>query len=329
MIKSFVIVSFLTIVILASAERHKSANWNYGYIDSSPQVKAEENVKAYILKKFGTEAQYKSYNFGQVFRLKKQEQRELDQLLELKALVPGMKDHYGNKTDSVLKTYDSLILAKENEIKTKNIVSDYIISHVFSIKKKNGSGTVYEIDFILNNAFEVIDLKTKLAADLAKDDFDWFFFFFQRYPIFNSGNNSRDVEESNTIFDYYNNRLAQLKEGKEEFLLTALRVTRIINKLKTYDVNKICGFLVLKKLDEKAICDNYKPIVFSKAEELRIKTQQGTDSLIGYKIFHKYECIDDKGNKEIKAVYSELDAYFTPIGFLPVEAPFDKYFEEK
>lgn len=297
--------------------------------DDSPQNIAERNIEAYIKIKFGTELVYKSYNFGQIFRLKKTEQKELDELKELRALVPGMKEHYGNKTDSILLSYDSLIAKKQREISVKGIVADYIISHVFSIKNKSGGGgTVYEGDFILNDKFEVKDFRMKLAAELAKDDFEWFYYFFQQYPIFNSGDYEKDVNHSNQIFDYYNAQLAKLKTNKEEFLVTALRVTRIINKTKKYDKDIICGFLIMKKIDEKKYYENYRPLKFSPAQEITVKTTQG-DSIIGYKIFHKFECTTEGGKSEQKAIYCELDPYFTPAGMLKVDPPFDKYFENK
>jgi hypothetical protein len=297
--------------------------------DLSPQDRAEKNVETYVTTKFGAERAYKMYNFGQLYRLKKPEQKQLDELKELRALVPGMKDNYGNRIDSVIASYDTLIAQKEREIKQKNIVPDYIISHIFSIKNKTGGGgTVYEGDFILNDKFEVKDFRVKLGADLSKDDFEWFYYFFQQYPIFNSGDYEKDVNMSKQIFDFYNSHLSKLKTEKEEFLVTALRVTRIINKTKKYDKDVICGFLVMKKIDEKKYCENYHPLKFSPAEEILTKTNAG-DSLIGYKIFHLFECTDSTGKAQQKAVYCELDPYFTPAGMLKVDPPYDKYFEKK
>jgi hypothetical protein len=325
--KSLFFVSFLGILPLAS---FMNVSPVFLPDDRNPKEIAEENVQAYVQKKFGENAVYKLYNFGNLFRLKKQDIRDLDELIELRKLVPSMKDNYGAKTDSIAAAYDTLIAQKKRLIASKDgEFPDYIISHIFSIKtKKDGSGTVYECDFILNDKLEVKDLRIKLAAELAKDDFDWFYYFFQKYPIFNSGNYDADVEQSNQVFDYYNTRLAQLKEGKEEFLVTALRVTRIINKTKKFDPDIICGFLVMKRIDEEKICENYRPIKFSPSEEIRVKTSTG-DSLIGYKIFHKFECTGSDSKTETKAIYAELDPYFTPVGILPVEPPFDKYFEKK
>jgi hypothetical protein len=240
-----------------------------------------------------------------------------------------MRDHYGAKIDLVLTSYDSLIAKKQREIDQKNIVPDYLISHIFSIKNKtDGGGTVYEGDFILNDKFEVKDFRIKLGAELAKDDFEWFYYFFQQYPIFNSGDYDKDVSHSKQIFDHYNAQLARLKSGKEEFLLTALRVTRIINKTKKYDKDIICGFLIMKKIDEKKYYPNYKPLKFSHTEEILVKTNTG-DSLIGYKVFHKFETTGTDGKTEQKALYCELDPYFTPAGMMKVEPPFEKYFEKQ
>ena len=339
MIKKIVLfLACVTLLISAKVEKREAqaihSNLripNYELLEDelSPDEQAKANVEAYVRKRFGDEVQYKLYNFGQLYRLKKTEQKQLDELIELRALVPGMKDHYGNKIDSVLQSYDTLIAKKHREIEQNKIVPDYIISHIFSIKNKTGGGgTIYEGDFILNDKLEVKDFHVKLGADLAKDDFEWFYYFFQQYPIFNSGNYDKDVNQSNQIFDYYNAQLAKLKTGKEDFLLTALRVTRIINKTKKYDKDIICGFLVMKKIDEKKYYENYRPIKFSNAEEIKTSTATG-DSLIGYKIFHKFECTGSDGKTEQKAIYCELDPYFTPAGMLKVDPPFDKYFENK
>jgi hypothetical protein len=336
MIKETILFATISLFIstkTGNKEKHLSLPKQQGFLlpdeDLSPQEQAEKNVEAYIRTKFGADASYKLYNFGQVYRLKKAEQKELDDLKELRELVPGMKDHYGKKTDSILVSYDSLIAKKQRDINQKSIVPDYLISHIFSIKNKNDAGgTVYEGDFILNDKFEVKDFRMKLGAELAKDDFEWFYYFFQQYPIFNSGNYDKDVYQSNQIFDHYNAQLAKLKSGKEDFLLTALRVTRIINKTKKYDKDIICGFLVMKKIDEKKYYPNYKPLKFSPAEEIKVKTSSG-DSLIGYKVFHKFETTNNEGKTEEKALYCELDPYFTPAGMMKVEQPFEKYFEKK
>lgn len=296
-------------------------------VEPSPQERAQNNVEEYIKKKFGTSLTYKNYNFGELFRIKKAEQKQLDELVELRNLVPEMKNHYGNKTDSVLAHYDTLIAQKQREIKAKNIKSDYIISHVFTMKKSSGEGSVYETDFILNDQLEVKDLRMKMAVELDKDDFDWFYYFFQKYPLFNSGDYDKDVAMSNNLYDYYNNRLAFLKDGKDEFLKTALRVTRIVHKTKKFDPNVICGFVVMKKLDERKNCENYRPVKFTTAEEIKVKTTTN-DSLIGYKIMHKFTCQSKSTDLETKAVYAELDPYFVPAGIIPVESPFDKYFKE-
>lgn len=313
-------------------ENRSSANsvsTTTGQSEESPQIIAEDNVEAYVKNKFGAETAYKIYNFGQLFRLKKNEQKQLDDLKELRALVPSMQENYGSKTDSVLHHYDTLIARKEREIVQKGIKSDYIISHVFTIKKNKASdGTVYEGDFILDDQLKVKDFRIDMAADLAKDDFDWFYYFFQKFPIFHTDNYDHDVDMSNSIYDYYNARLAGLNVNKEEFLLTALRVTRVINKSKKYDKNIIAGFVIMKRLEERNVCDNYKPVVFTPAEEIMVK-RADKDSLIGYKVFHKFECTGADGKTQTKAVYAELDPYFVPAGILDVEPPFDKYFEKK
>lgn len=295
--------------------------------DQSPQYQAEDNVEAYVKKKFG-DAVYKAYNFGQVYRLKSAELRQLDELKELRGLVPGMQDNYGAKTDSVLHYYDTLIARKEREIAQKNIVPGYIINHVFTVKNKDGSGTVYDGEFILTDQFQVKDFRMNLAADLREDDFDWFYYFFQKYPIFNSGDYDKDIALSNDLYDYYNARLAKLTTGREEFLLTALRVTRIINKTKKYDKNIIGGYVVYQKLEDMRYCPNYKPVKFMPTDEIKVQTATG-DSLIGYKVFHKFECTGNDGVTTVKAVYAELDPYFVPAGILDVEPPIDKYFEKK
>lgn len=296
--------------------------------DHDAQVLAERNVESYIRKKFGKEIAYKSYNFGHIYRLKKQEQKELDELIQSRKLLPEMKNHYGNKLDSVIRHYDTLIAVKKRSMAAQNIKSDYIISHIWTIRNADGSGIVYEGDFILNDTLGVKSFNLGMGVDLAKDDFDWFYYFFMKYPIFNTGDYDKDIAMSNSVFDYYNTRLLQLKEGKDEFLVTALRATRIINKTKKYDKDIIAGFITMKKLDEQKICTNYRPLKFTDIEEIKVKVPKG-DSLIGYKLFHLYECTDEKGQSTKKAVYTEMDPYFMPAGFLNVEPPFEKYFEKK
>ena len=294
------------------------------------QDEAEKNVAAYIRKIFGESVSYKQYNFGKIYRLKHPLAVELDQLRELRALLPGMKDNYGNRLDSVQRIYDSLIIAKENEIKQKNAYSDYIISHVYTIKKNNnqGKGTVYEADFILDYQLGVKDVKVHTAVELGNDDFDWFYYYFQQFPIFNTGSYDRDRQLSAEIYDYYNSRLATIEGNKEELLKTALRVTRNINRNKAFDKDKIFAFVLEKKIIESGVYKDYRPVDYSEIEEIKVKNNE-TDSLIGYKAFHLFSYKNEKDEVVKKAIYTELDQYFVVAGILSVEPPYEKYFEDK
>ncbi len=293
----------------------------------NPQKLAQKNVEYYIKNKFGSKLIYKGYNFGKIYRLKKKEQLELDTLYFKQANEAIKFGRNSKKYDSIVVSYDTVIAKKKREIISKNIKPDYIISHVFTTMNEDNSGTVYEYEFILNDELKVKDLRLKMGADLDKDDFEWFYYFFQKYPLYSTGNYDKDIAMSNELYDYYNTRLSQLTNNKEEFLKTALRVTRIIHKVKKYDRDIICGFLVMKRIDEQKYCANYRPIKFSNSEEINIKNGS-KDSLIGYKIFHKFSCQPDSTKPQIKAIYSELDPYFMPVGIIAVEEPFDKYFDK-
>ncbi|MFI5203654.1 MAG: hypothetical protein ACHQF2_04090 [Flavobacteriales bacterium] len=298
------------------------------YESITAQEKAEKGIEEYVRKTDPNGSNYKSYNFGQLYRLPAPEIKELEELQKLRDSLPSLKQQYGSKYDSMQTAYDTLIAVKQREIKTRNIRSQLIISHLYTVKFANDpGGNVYEADFILDADFHVVDYRAKLAAKLNDDDFEWFFYFFRQTNLLGSGDIEADNADSDRLYDFYNTRLASLTDGKEEFLKTALRTTRCIYRYKAVDKSRISAYILMKYLQEYEMYPNYHPVKFSPVEDIYTKTPAG-DSLIGYKNFHLFEHTDSLGKKTQSGVYAEFDVYFVPAGLLKLEPPFDKYFGE-
>jgi hypothetical protein len=148
------------------------------YEEVTAQDKAEEGIETYIRKTDPNGSNYKSYNFGQLYRLPAPEIKELEDLQKTREELPSKKETFGTKYDSVQTAYDTLIARKQREIKTGNIRSRLIISHLYTVKATGGGGNVVEADFILDADFNVVDYRSKMLATLNDDDFEWFFYFF-------------------------------------------------------------------------------------------------------------------------------------------------------
>ena len=291
----------------------------------SNQEKAELSVKAYLKKTFDSLGTYTPYGFGVVNEIIPDQVTQLEELKSMKKLLPGMKDNYGNKIDSVTAAYDTLIAQKEREIKNKKVRSFWKISHLYLVYLKTDSILAYEVEFTLDPNFKVYDAHNSIYTLLTKEEAKWFDFYYMQYPLFNTWDDDADRKRSQNIYDFYDKKLMTENENKGE---TLKRILYIIKHIKTSGefTNQKIAEAVLKDELKRINGVTYQPTKFSSLKAIIKKSNDGNQELIGYSIVHTFKTGAENLLVE-KALYFELDPWLILVGNLPIEPPYDKYFE--
>ena len=291
----------------------------------SNQEKAELSVKAYLKKTFDSLGTYEPYGFGVVNEIIPDQVTQLEELKSMKKLLPGMKDHYGNKLDSVMLAYDTLIAQKDREIKTKKVRSFWKISHLYLIYLKTDSIIAYEVEFTLDPNFKVYDAHSSIYVKLTKEEAKWFDFYYMQYPLFDTWDDDGDRKRSQDIYEFYDKKMISVSENKGE---TLKRILFIIQHIKTSGefANQKVAEAILKNEMKMLYGVTYQPTKFSNLKAIIKNSGDGNQELIGYSIVHTFKTGAENLLVE-KALYFELDAWLILAGNLPVEPPYEKYFE--
>lgn len=291
----------------------------------SNQEKAELSVKAYLKKTFDSLGTYEPYGFGAVSEIIPDQVIQLEELKSMKKLLPGMKDHYGNKLDSVMLAYDTLITQKDREIKTKKVRSFWKISHLYLIYLKTDSIIAYEVEFTLDPNFKVYDAHSSIYIKLTKEEAKWFDFYYMQYPLFDTWDDDADRKRSQDIYDFYDNKLMSVSENKGESLKRILFIIQHIKTSGEFANQKIAEAIIKNELKFQ-FGVTYQHIKFSNLKAIIKNSGDGNQELIGYSIVHTFKTGAENLLVE-KALYFEFDAWLILAGNLPVEPPYDKYFE--
>lgn len=291
----------------------------------SNQEKAELSVKSYLKKTFDSLGTYVPYGFGVVNEIIPDQVTQLVELKSMKKLLPGMKDNYGNKLDSVMAAYDTLIAQKEREIKNKKVRSFWKISHLYLVNLKTDSILAYEVEFTLDPNFKVYDAHSSIYTLLTKEEAKWFDFYYMQYPLFNTWDDDADRKRSQNIYDFYDKKLMSVNDNKGE---TLKRILFIVKHIKTSGefTNQKIAEAILKDELKRINGVTYQPIKFSSLKAIIKNSGDGNQELIGYSIVHTFKT----GTEDLlveKALYFELDAWLILVGNLQLEPPYDKYFE--
>lgn len=288
----------------------------------SNQEKAENAISAYLESIYKDEDEYRAYTFSNVEVLDSDPYKRLILLLETKKVIDG--DPAKTKE---LYALDSLIKAQEKYIEERKARYNYKISHVYSIKKNRDTYILYETQFILNGVFKIKDVSVKMDVELDTDEYDWVYYYMQQYPLL--GENSKQVAESNKIYNYFNQRLIEIDDISEknyQFKINLL-VTMAIKRISKFDLG-FCARAAVRYYMKHLPYDypDYKSEEFSNLNTLTIGE---SDSLIGYSLFHQFRAKNSSGIDSLQCFYFELDPWFVVAGMIPVEKPWDKYFNQK
>jgi len=291
----------------------------------SNQEKAELSVKSYLKKTFDSLGTYEPYGFGVVKEIIPDQVTQLEELKYMKKLLPGMKDNYGNKLDSVIIAYDTLIAQKEREIITKKVRSFWKISHLYLVNLKSDSIIAYEVEFTLDPNFKVYDANSSLYLYLDKNKAKWFDFYYMQYPLFDSWDDEADQKRSQEVYDFYDQKLMSSSTEKGEILDRILFIIQHIKTSGEFSNQKVTEAIIKNEM-RQLYGTTYQPGKFSTLKGIIKNSDAGKQELIGYSIVHTFKTGAENLLVE-KALYFEFDAWLILAGNLPVEPPYDSYFE--
>lgn len=290
------------------------------------QEKAELSAKSYLKRAYDSIGVYQPLGFGTVEEIIPDQVTQLAELKEMRKLLPGMKDNYGNKLDSVIVAYDSLIVQKEREISTKKIRSFWKVSHIYTVQLKTDSVLACEYELTYDPNFKMYDVHSKMTVRLDKEMGSWFTHYYMQYPLFNTWEEEDDRARSQAVYDFYDEKLMTVTENKEEVMKQILFVTKHIKVNGEFSNQKIAEAQI-KNLSEFKSNPTYKPKKFSELKAIIEKSEKGDDVILGYSINHLYEIA--QGDTLIdQALYFEFDSWVIMAGYLPIEPPYEQYFEK-
>ncbi len=302
--------------------------------EKTEQQRAEEAIEKHIITSFSKLGRYKGYKYGHLYSLKPKEIVELDQLFELKKLLPEMEENYGDKLPQLIADNDSAIVAKKKEIKEKKIYHTFELSHIFKITGQDNVVKLYEYKFTLYPNYKIKNAEQVMYAELTKQEDEMFYYFIMQYPLYETADTYSDNKKNEATYKQFNAALEQEKEHKAELLKSILVMVKYIRINNKFDEERISWILSGKWLHEnKKDWKNYKAIAYSTLEPLGIplENEEGESEMrhIGYKLYHRYSIDNEKGQTMEKAIYFEFDLNFVITGVLDVAPPYDHYFIPK
>lgn len=295
-------------------------------IQYTNQEKAELSAKSYLKRAYDSVGVYTPYGFGPVEEIIPDQVIQLKEFKEMRKLLPGMKDNYGDKLDSIMITYDSLIARKEREIKDKKIKSFWKISHIYTVKLKSDSVLACEFELTFDPNFKMYDVHSKMAAKLDKDMGSWFHHYYMQFPLFSSFDEEDDRERSKNIYNFFDEKLMASTENKEWVLEQILFITKHIQVNGIFSNQKIIEAEIKKELQTK-LGPTYKPQKFSELKAIIEKTESGDNVILGYTMNHLYQ-VAETDQLVTQALYFEFDSWLILAGYLPIESPYEQYFEK-
>lgn len=289
---------------------------------------AESSVQKHIKSSMADLGVYRSFGFGEVEIIVPYDIRLLNELREKRKTASGMKDYFGQRYDSVMRSYDTLIAKQERMIEQYHIRNNYKVDHIFSLNK-NAVYTVYEVEFFLSANFHVKNARVKMSSALSKEDYDWFNYYFMGYELFTGGSPEENSSKTAAVYEHFGNRLSEENVNKDDLLRSTVIAVKTTRKNDVFDPNLIAKEVIVNWMNLRiSEFPNYTRGDFSVVNGI-YNTNEGKEELIGYSVFHRFTSKNQQSEMVLQCLYFELDAWFVVAGTMLVEPPFDKYFEAK
>lgn len=293
------------------------------------QQYAESSVTNYVNASFKKAGTYRPYSFGEIEIVIPRDVAYLEELKANRKTASGMKDHFGERHDSVLRAYDSMIVEQEKIIQERKPRNNYRIDHLFAINSAEGH-KIYQVNFSLSANFKVRDVSISMDLLLNDEEYDWFYYYFMRFNLFSEDSDLNGREESEAIYSYFDLRLTSPVEmQKNDLMRSALICIRTVKKTGEYDPNRIVKEVIHDYLKSDQV--SYKGYTIGEFSPVKgvYEVSDNKEVLVGYSVFCRFSTLNDKKELVSQCLYFELDAWFVIGGIQFVEAPYEQYFETK
>ena len=294
----------------------------------------KDSIVAYLSKQYPDGTSYKAYTFGSLYSNKPQEIVELEQLYEIKRMLPTMQQHYGSRLDSVIQENDNQINTKDKIIREKHIFTTYDLTHLYCIKDTLNNFKIVETKFLLYPNYKIKDVTIIFSVAIDKFELDLFEHFIHQDPlIFDDDYNYQKKMNAHTYDKLNTSMINALPEKKGALLKTILKKVKFYLKNNSFDEDIFANFL-LSEWSKTPTLDVSIDKVLKSSKLKMIKGKSDTsntgvphETLLGYKKFLLVNGTWEKKTQEEKALYCEFDNNLVLLGVLPVEGDFEKYFE--
>lgn len=279
------------------------------HIESSEAIekegKVQDTIESYVQGKSPTGYNYKSLEFGDLYVIKDEEIKKLDELIEEKNQLPLKAGQYGAKLDSVEKSLDDKIEKQKQHLKENNIYPWYEVNHLYAFENiVNDSAMIYEFDFEVYPNYEIKDVHKKLGVTLGPKRYKIFKYFLDQKPVYDSDDWAWQESKNS---DFYAAAYAALDNEvnyKDKLLLTIIDMTQYIKSNNSFEENDFAKKQVLKWESEN-IQESLKTLNLSKLKN-SIDTLDGEPILSGYLMTHDV-FIDTPENKKKFKFYFDLN----------------------
>jgi len=272
------------------------------------QLELKVAIEKYISNKY-PEKKYISCNFQDITIITPKEITDLEQLIRIKEQLPLMKDNYGEKLDSVIKSTEHLIALQEYIIKDNNIEIIYKTNHLFTIADKK-SISVFQYDLYLDTEYKIKDVSIKLSTSLSEDEFPYFVYFINQKPIYQGANTFSNSE--NMYAQFYT--VLNNEENKEEILHHILLMIKHIEKYNSFDEDVFCANYIKQWIkDNSKFNINYIAILFSRINDNKI-------------MYHKFRYQTASSKMKTVVLSFEFDDNYFPIEIIEYSDDLDRFF---
>lgn len=269
---------------------------------NTPQDRAENAVINHLKTTF-KDKEYHGYEFGDLYKITPPEISSLDSIKNKAKLV---------NNDSLLNYYDSLIKLKTKEIKEKKLFSTYEINHFFTLKEKFKNPVLYEYNFELFPDGKIKDAREQMEYKLTPDEYNYYYYYYMRKDLYN------DSKQNEALYNYLETLYTNETISKEAAMGTILTVAKVVYEYNVYDTILISRIEAQKWLS-KNLKESYTINKYSDVNSIK----DTNNIILGYNLFVELTIKDST-----EAYYFEFDYDYILRGILPVEKPFEQYFQK-
>jgi hypothetical protein len=246
------------------------------YSFEGDQNQAERSIEQYFKNEHAEK--YNSISFGKLTTHLPAEYIELQGLIALKDELPGLRENYAGRLDSVIADTDARIDSLKRQIMARRIRPSYEILHYYAVKEGK-SYRVYGYVIYMNHAYRVMRMRTWLEAFPEKIEYEWFSYWQNRGMLFNMHNPKKNTEASNEIYDHLELGM-ELSENRKEYFHNGLTLVRTVTQSGVFDIHQVCQAIARDHHKRSGLEDALAISSFSDAFELSINGM-----LSGYKVY--------------------------------------------